>query len=96
MPHDAASVPRVLDVAAAFLRLGLTSFGGPTAHIGFFRDEFVRRYGVSKPFFFIYDADAPAAILQKQSFMAIARTIGDPVKTHHDNHSLMIEIYETF
>lgn len=58
--------------------------------------EFVRRYGVSKPFFFIYDADAPAAILQKQSFMAIARTIGDPVKTHHDNHSLMIEIYETF
>jgi chromate transporter len=24
-----------------FLRLGLTSFGGPTAHIGFFREEFV-------------------------------------------------------
>ena len=24
-----------------FLRLGLTSFGGPAAHIGFFRDEFV-------------------------------------------------------
>lgn len=26
-----------------FLRLGLTSFGGPAAHIGYFRDEFVRR-----------------------------------------------------
>jgi len=26
-----------------FLRLGLTSFGGPLAHLGFFRDEFVTR-----------------------------------------------------
>lgn len=26
-----------------FLRLGLTSFGGPIAHLGFFREEFVRR-----------------------------------------------------
>jgi chromate transporter len=26
-----------------FLRLGLTSFGGPAAHLGYFRDEFVRR-----------------------------------------------------
>ncbi len=26
-----------------FLRLGLTSFGGPIAHIGYFRDEFVTR-----------------------------------------------------
>lgn len=26
-----------------FLRLGLTSFGGPVAHLGFFRDEFVKR-----------------------------------------------------
>ena len=26
-----------------FLRLGLTSFGGPIAHIGYFRDEFVER-----------------------------------------------------
>lgn len=27
----------------AFLRLGLTSFGGPIAHLGYFRDEFVYR-----------------------------------------------------
>lgn len=26
-----------------FLRLGLTSFGGPIAHIGYFRQEFVER-----------------------------------------------------
>ncbi len=27
----------------AFLRLGLTSFGGPVAHLGFFRDDLVKR-----------------------------------------------------
>jgi chromate transporter len=26
-----------------FLRLGLASFGGPVAHLGYFRDEFVTR-----------------------------------------------------
>ena len=26
-----------------FLRLGLTSFGGPIAHLGYFRDELVLR-----------------------------------------------------
>ena len=35
--------PRARDVLAAFLRLGLTSFGGPTAHIGYFRSAFVQR-----------------------------------------------------
>ena len=32
-----------LDVLLAFLKLGLTSFGGPVAHIGYFRNEFVAR-----------------------------------------------------
>jgi chromate transporter len=31
------------EVLAVFLRLGLTSFGGPVAHLGYFRDEFVAR-----------------------------------------------------
>lgn len=31
------------DVFFAFLRLGLTSFGGPIAHLGYFRTEFVER-----------------------------------------------------
>jgi len=33
------------EVLLAFLRLGLTSFGGPVAHLGYFRDEFVMRRG---------------------------------------------------
>jgi chromate transporter len=32
-----------LDVFLAFLRQGLTAFGGPTAHLGYFRREFVER-----------------------------------------------------
>jgi chromate transporter len=32
-----------LEVLAAFTRLGLTSFGGPVAHLGYFRAEFVER-----------------------------------------------------
>jgi chromate transporter len=34
---------RPWSVFLIFLRLGLTSFGGPVAHIGYFRDEFVVR-----------------------------------------------------
>ncbi|MGD9520330.1 MAG: chromate efflux transporter [Tepidiphilus sp.] len=33
------------DVLFVFLRLGLTSFGGPIAHLGYFREEFVVRRG---------------------------------------------------
>jgi chromate transporter len=32
-----------LEVLRVFLRLGLTSFGGPVAHLGYFRAEFVER-----------------------------------------------------
>jgi chromate transporter len=31
------------EVFSAFLKLGLTSFGGPAAHLGYFRDELVSR-----------------------------------------------------
>jgi len=31
------------EVLTAFLKLGLTSFGGPVAHLGYFRQEFVER-----------------------------------------------------
>lgn len=46
---DAGATPRWgrprhwLEVLLVFTRLGLTSFGGPVAHLGFFRDEFVAR-----------------------------------------------------
>jgi chromate transporter len=33
----------VIEVFLAFLKLGLTSFGGPVAHLGYFRTEFVER-----------------------------------------------------
>ena len=33
----------LLEVFLAFLKLGLTSFGGPVAHLAFFREEFVAR-----------------------------------------------------
>ena len=36
---------RVLEVLAAFTRLGLTSFGGPVAHLGYFRADLVERRG---------------------------------------------------
>jgi chromate transporter len=39
-PREISSHP-ALDVLAAFTRLGLTCFGGPVAHIGYFRQEFV-------------------------------------------------------
>src|SRR5271169_6233325 len=32
-----------LEVLSVFLRLGVSCFGGPIAHIGYFRDEFVTR-----------------------------------------------------
>lgn len=51
-PPRGASVPITahkraasLEVFLAFLRLGLTSFGGPVAHLGYFRTEFVERRG---------------------------------------------------
>jgi chromate transporter len=34
-----------LEVLSIFLKLGLTSFGGPLAHLGYFRQEFVVRRG---------------------------------------------------
>ena len=44
---SAAGLPahsgRAAEVFSAFLRLGLTSFGGPIAHLGYFREEFVER-----------------------------------------------------
>lgn len=43
LPPPAPAWRRTLEVFAIFLRLGLTSFGGPTAHLGYFQTEFVQR-----------------------------------------------------
>ena len=37
------ALARAFEVLLVALRLGLTSFGGPVAHIGYFRDEYVTR-----------------------------------------------------
>lgn len=36
-------MPQILEVFIVFFKLGLTSFGGPIAHLGYFHDEFVTR-----------------------------------------------------
>lgn len=43
MTAPAAQQGSVWEVFKAFLWLGLTSFGGPVAHLGYFRTEFVHR-----------------------------------------------------
>jgi Chromate transporter len=46
-PRDRGSA---LEVLRVFLKLGVISFGGPIAHIGYFRDEFVvRRRWLDEP-----------------------------------------------
>lgn len=42
-PSSSPDPRPVLACFLAFLKLGLTSFGGPVAHLGFFREEFVAR-----------------------------------------------------
>ena len=42
---DARPAGAVIEVFRAFLKLGLTSFGGPIAHLGYLREEFVQRRG---------------------------------------------------
>jgi chromate transporter len=45
MPDPARQRQSVAAVFLAFLHLGLTSFGGPVAHLGYFREAFVVRRG---------------------------------------------------
>jgi chromate transporter len=42
-PAQAPARGHPLEVLAVATRLGLTSFGGPVAHLGYFRDEYVHR-----------------------------------------------------
>jgi chromate transporter len=43
MNGTAVAKSSVIEVFLVFLKLGLTSFGGPVAHLGYFRTEFVER-----------------------------------------------------
>ena len=42
-PSDISLRSRLIEVAALFLRLGVTAFGGPAAHIAIMRDEVVKK-----------------------------------------------------
>src|ERR1700759_569909 len=42
-PGTGVSAGTAAEVFRAFLRLGLTSFGGPIAHLGYFHEAFVVR-----------------------------------------------------
>src|SRR5579859_2983222 len=42
-PAKPSETGSALEVLRVFLRLGVSSFGGPIAHLGYFRDEFVTR-----------------------------------------------------
>ncbi|PIC96291.1 ChrA protein [Sporosarcina sp. P26b] len=39
----ASSIKRLAELFIVSLKLGLTSFGGPTAHLGYFHEEYVRK-----------------------------------------------------
>ncbi|MBG7027505.1 chromate efflux transporter [Pseudomonas aeruginosa] len=45
MPTNRRHPDTARTVFFAFLKLGCSAFGGPIAHLGYFRDEFVRRRG---------------------------------------------------
>lgn len=40
---DALPKTSLAEIAAVFLKLGLSSFGGPVAHLGYFQEEVIRR-----------------------------------------------------
>src|SRR5690554_8167970 len=41
--HTKGTLRTTLEVFWVALKLGLTSFGGPSAHLGYFHEEYVRR-----------------------------------------------------
>lgn len=58
--------------------------------------EFVRRYGLTQPFFFIYDSDADPVLRQKQCFMCTAEEIAPPTNTSLRIHTLALALTEEF
>lgn len=75
-------------------QMQLDCLGENEAYGQFF--DMVRDYGVTKPFLFIYNAAAPAAILPKITMMATAEKIGEPTLTRLGNYSMTIELAEAF
>ena len=45
MSENVTSSPSSADLIQTYARLGFTSFGGPVAHIGYYRDAFITKTG---------------------------------------------------
>lgn len=58
--------------------------------------EMVRQYGLSEPFFFIYNSDADKYILIRQSFVATADNVAEPKNSHYGIYAMDLEISEQF
>jgi hypothetical protein len=75
-------------------KMALNHLSTSEAYGSFF--EMVRQYGVTRPFFYIHDSDAPAAILPKQSLMVTAEVIGDLTHRSTLEYSLEVELSQAF
>jgi hypothetical protein len=54
-----------LEVLGVSTRLGLTSFGGPIAHLGYFHEEYVKRKNASNkamPISWLFASSCPARL----------------------------------
>lgn len=76
----------MLEVLGGFLKLGCSFFGGPVAHLGYFRAEFVDRrrwldeaaYGRGSPALFAPGSASPCLRRWRSSSSAMARRRGVP------------------
>ena len=69
------SITTIPELAAIFLRLGLTAFGGPAAHIAFMRKEFVQERGWLEEAEFV-DILGTASVIPGPSSTEAAMLIG--------------------
>ncbi len=58
--------------------------------------EMVRQYGLSEPFFFIYNSDAAKYILMRQSFVATAENMAEPKNNSYGIYAMDLEISQQF
>jgi hypothetical protein len=88
--------PQFADKQRKYLmaRVQFNWLGTAELYSGFF--ELVRRYGLTQPFFFIYDSDADPVQRQKQCFMCTADEITAPSNTMLDNNTLGLTLTQAF
>ena len=68
------------EVLAVFLRLGLTSFGGPIAHLGYFNREYVQKRRISVIIDRIYASPTLREIIMDSPNVGRSRSICDHLR----------------